>query len=192
MTATSRTITERILETLRTSRRTSDDDELARRLGVTQRQTVNQICRRLASDGRLQRHIGDTGKLVNVLRKPQPATQAVGAPAPTDLASSPIEGAPGSSAEQQEAEVLIVAYASKILGVDLRPQRIMVSSGARVAVDGADDDCSVLVEAWGSPGAIEGRAEAQGAGGRLQTQLDSFHVADATQARAVLFRRCCR
>jgi DNA-binding Lrp family transcriptional regulator len=84
VTATSGTIAERILETLRTSARPWDDDELAQRLGVTQRQTINQICRRLAADGQLQRYIGDVSKLVNALTAPQAHAHVVGAPAPTE------------------------------------------------------------------------------------------------------------
>ncbi|MDG4901410.1 MULTISPECIES: hypothetical protein [unclassified Mesorhizobium] len=43
-----------------------DDDEIARTLGIEPRQTVNQICRRLAARGSLRRERGAGGKIVNV------------------------------------------------------------------------------------------------------------------------------
>jgi predicted transcriptional regulator len=41
-----------------------DDDEIANRLGIEPRQTVNQICRRLSSRGVLVRTRGHKGKIV--------------------------------------------------------------------------------------------------------------------------------
>ncbi|MBE8519458.1 hypothetical protein ILP97_18435 [Amycolatopsis sp. H6(2020)] len=151
MTATSGTIAERILETLRTSARPWDDDELAQRLGVAQRQTINQTCRRLASDGRIHRYIGQSGKLVNALGESPSDDRVVGVPAETELAH-PIKISPGSSAEQRAAEALMIAYVANELGTALGPQRIMTSTGARVEVDGVDDARTVLVEAWAHQG----------------------------------------
>ncbi|MEU0792435.1 hypothetical protein ABZ342_20390 [Amycolatopsis sp. NPDC005961] len=153
MTATSGTIAERILETLRTSRRPWDDDELAQRLGVAQRQTVNQICRRLAADGYLQRYVGGTGKLVNALIARQADAQVVDEPASTKLVvDEPIEVPPGSSAEQRTAEALMIAHLANRLGVELQPRRIVTPTGARVEVDGVDAAQTVLVEAWAHQG----------------------------------------
>lgn len=45
-----------------------DDDEIAASLKLSQRQTVNLICRKLAAEGLLDRTIGHQGKLVNRLR----------------------------------------------------------------------------------------------------------------------------
>lgn len=59
------TIAERILEAIRYA--PLDDDTLARRLGVSQRQSINQTARRLESQGKLRRVIGADGKIVNVL-----------------------------------------------------------------------------------------------------------------------------
>lgn len=42
-----------------------DDDEIARALSIDPRQTVNQICRRLAASGLLRRGRGSSGKIVN-------------------------------------------------------------------------------------------------------------------------------
>lgn len=153
MTATSGTIAERILETLRTSRRPWDDDELAQRLGVAQRQTVNQICRRLAADGHLQRYVGETGKLVNALIAPQTDAQVADESSSTTLVvEEPIEVPPGSSAEQRAAEALMIAYVTAKIGIELQPQRIVTPAGVRVEVDGADAAQTVLVEAWAHQG----------------------------------------
>jgi hypothetical protein len=63
------TVAVRVLEELRRSQFALDDDELARRLGVSPRQTINQVCRRLQRVGRLHRYVGSSGKIVNDLRQ---------------------------------------------------------------------------------------------------------------------------
>lgn len=65
---------ERIIEALRISRLPLDDDQLARRLGASQRQTINQTCRRLETDGVLRRDQGADGKIVNSLVISAPET----------------------------------------------------------------------------------------------------------------------
>jgi len=64
------TIAERILAAIRYS--PLDDDVLAKRLGVPQRQAVNQAARRLESQGKLKRVVGPDGKIVNALVDRQP------------------------------------------------------------------------------------------------------------------------
>jgi hypothetical protein len=44
-----------------------NDDEIARELSIEPRQTVNQVCRRLAARGVLERTTGSVGKIVNAL-----------------------------------------------------------------------------------------------------------------------------
>ncbi|MDI5977353.1 hypothetical protein [Amycolatopsis magusensis] len=143
------TISERIIATLRVSGHAWDDDQLAQRLGVAQRQTVNQICRRLASDGRIHRYVGEGGKLVNSLVEGPRIVPAAEAPAHP---ASPLAFAAGHSSEQRAAERLIIAFASSTLGVELHPRRISTPTGARVEVDGADEELTVLVEAWAHQG----------------------------------------
>src|SRR5690606_9365036 len=53
-----------------------DDDEIARALSITPRQTVNQICRRLEHDNVLARERGSRGKVVNRLTGAAPAAAA--------------------------------------------------------------------------------------------------------------------
>lgn len=55
---------ERILQLL-AGRPGLDDDEIARALAIEPRQTVNQVCRRLAARGELARERGSGGKIVN-------------------------------------------------------------------------------------------------------------------------------
>jgi hypothetical protein len=45
-----------------------DDDEIAAALKISPRQQVNQICRRLASEGKIGRARGSRGKIVNTRR----------------------------------------------------------------------------------------------------------------------------
>ena len=59
------TNTDRVLATLTRSLGGLDDDELARHAGISPRQQVNQICRALASSGRIKREIGPRGKIIN-------------------------------------------------------------------------------------------------------------------------------
>jgi hypothetical protein len=59
------TIAERILEAIRF--RALDDDQLAKRLGVSQRQSINQTARALEAQGVLRRYVGPDGKIVNAL-----------------------------------------------------------------------------------------------------------------------------
>jgi hypothetical protein len=60
---------ELVLNALRLSDEPLDDDELARRTGISPRQAVNQVCRVLAREGALTRVTGSGGKLVNVLNE---------------------------------------------------------------------------------------------------------------------------
>ncbi len=59
------TLAERILEAIRYA--PLDDDVLAKRLGVAQRQSINQTARRMESQGLIRRVPGPDGKLVNAL-----------------------------------------------------------------------------------------------------------------------------
>lgn len=59
------------------------------------------------------------------------------------------------STEQRTAEVAIVAAVSGIVGVPLTPARITIAD-ARVEIDGASEDRSVLVEAYARIGAVRG------------------------------------
>lgn len=68
------TVADRILTELRWG--PLDDDVLTKRLGLNQRQHVNQTARRLAAQGRIVRYTGPEGKLVNALPGASPAIQA--------------------------------------------------------------------------------------------------------------------
>jgi hypothetical protein len=69
------TIAERLLEAIRF--KALDDDQLAKRLGVTQRQSINQTARRLEAQGLLRRYAGPDGKIVNALPDARPPGPAV-------------------------------------------------------------------------------------------------------------------
>ena len=62
-----------------------DDDQLARRLGVSRRQSINQTARRLEAQGKLRRYSGPDGKIVNAL-----VTETTIPPPPTPPAPRPI------------------------------------------------------------------------------------------------------
>ncbi len=58
----------------------------------------------------------------------------------------------GDSAEQRDAETLILAALSAEIGVQLAQRRFVDARGAHVDVDGVAEDGSVLVEAWAHQG----------------------------------------
>lgn len=143
------TVRERILEEMRLSGHPLDDDELARRLDVGPRQTINQACRRLEKDGLLRRYVGPNGKIVNDLNRHEGATpQAAASVVAVEAAVS----APGDSREQRHAEKLMLELLGEEIGVRLKPRRFVFAGGTRVEVDGAEDDGTVLVEAWAHQG----------------------------------------
>jgi hypothetical protein len=151
---------ERIVAELRIASRPLDDDELARRAGISPRQTVNGICRDLEKAGVLRRRSGPDGKLVNELVR-DPETREEGHPhdpgqAPVSgpgtgeavVRRAPDEPPPGHSIEQQAAERTMLDLLGQQLGTRLDPARITVPGGAQVEIDGADDARTVLVECW--------------------------------------------
>ena len=151
------TVAVRVLDELRRCRVALDDDELAHRLGVSPRQTINQVCRRLARAGRLHRYVGSAGKIVNDLRRGDdlvPST-ATGADRARDVVGPLGDGglpAAGDSREQRHAERIMLDLLSERLNVVLEPRQIPLEDRIRVEVDGADDELTVLVEAWAHQG----------------------------------------
>lgn len=142
---------DRILNELRVSSRPLDDDELSRRLGISPRQRVNQICRELAMAGLLARRTGPEGKLVNVLIAEVAVTDSEGgASVPTAVTADEIPL--GSSREQREAERVMLDLLGAELGVELNPAVLIGDGGTRVAVDGADPGRTVLTECWAHHG----------------------------------------
>jgi hypothetical protein len=152
----------RVLDELRRCDVALDDDELARRLDITPRQTINQVCRRLERAGRLHRYVGSAGKIVNDLRgevhpespaaETTPNTQippGVRARVVIDVAD---ELPAGDSREQRHAEQVMLARLTDRFGVTLGPRRIVLDDGVRVEIDGADEQLSILVEAWAHQG----------------------------------------
>ena len=81
-----------------------DDDQISERLGITPRQQVNQICRRLESRGELERVPGHGGKIVNYLAGTRPADSpgATGSRKPA-TAGIPSRRKPGLEARQSPA-----------------------------------------------------------------------------------------
>lgn len=144
---------DRILELLGES--SYDDDELAERLGIRPRQKVNQVCRGLASEGLVLRELGPRGKLVNVLASGIVEGKRVDqseALEPSELSLSNEKGLAGSSQEQRNAERVMLEVLASEIGVPLGPRRYLHPSGARVELDGASQDLSVLVECWAHQG----------------------------------------
>lgn len=115
------TLAERILEAIRFA--PLDDDVLAKRLGVPQRQAVNQVARRLAADGRLRRYVGPDGKLVNGL----PETQAPAArttlravPAQTRVTEDEVKEAVRAHLAEQGFEVAVAWGRTRGIDIDAR------------------------------------------------------------------------
>lgn len=90
------TLGDRILDAIRYG--PLDDDVLAKRLGVAQRQSVNQTARRLEAQGLLRRIPGPDGKIVNALpaqaapRSAQPVGESTRAGAQLDAGPATAAG----------------------------------------------------------------------------------------------------
>jgi hypothetical protein len=78
-----------------------DDDVLAFRLHVSQRQTINQAARRLEARGRLRRYVGREGKIVNAL------VDAVSAAPEPVRRLRPVVGAPGEPITENEVKTAV-------------------------------------------------------------------------------------
>ncbi|MER6590370.1 hypothetical protein ABT214_00575 [Micromonospora purpureochromogenes] len=140
------TLAERVVQELLRARTPLDDDELARRLDVQPRQTINQVCRRLEQSRRLRRYVGPAGKIVNEL----PGEGGTSAPiVRQETAPAP---AAGDSSVQRHAESVMLGLLGVRLGCALSPRRFVLEDGSRVEVDGADENLTVLVEAWAHQG----------------------------------------
>lgn len=124
----------RILRALHHATSALDDDELARRTGISPRQTVNQICRRLEAEGVLVRHSGPDGKIVNELTQPSvddSREMSVPAGVSAEVGESDSTAA-GSSAEQRAAERYLLDALGSRLGVSLVPRTVTRGDGVRV------------------------------------------------------------
>jgi hypothetical protein len=140
-----------VLEALSSSLHPLDDDELARRAGVSPRQAVNQVMRKLEREGVVRRVPGPDGKMVNDLLIRGGAARATTSRAELLATVSPPALA-GDATEQRLAERHMLNALGERLGVHLEPRRLHHASGARVEIDGADDSLSVLVECWAHQG----------------------------------------
>ena len=72
------------------------------------------------------------------------------------LAATDMPTSDSASHEQQSAESLILEQVARIVGAELRPRRLYLTSGAYVEVDGVAEDESVLVEVFAHQGALRG------------------------------------
>jgi hypothetical protein len=155
---------DRVKEAIRISSRPLDDDQLAARMGISPRQTVNQVCRALERAGMVRRRPGPDGKIVNEWLGnqdwdpesiPSPADAAVpgavtGAPAGGTRSAKAVPA--GDSEEQRGAERVMLDLLGAQPGLELNPATITVPSGERDEVDGADASRTALVECWAHQG----------------------------------------
>jgi hypothetical protein len=132
------TVAHRVLEELRRCESALDDDELAFRLGISPRQTINRVCNGLERVGRLHRYLGPSGKIVNDLRPPNgpmSLPNEVLAAAPPLVSADEVESSPGDSREQRNAERAMLDLLGTKLGVALSPRRFSLTDGVRIEVD---------------------------------------------------------
>ena len=161
-----------LLEALRLSSRPLDDDQLSDRTAIRPRQQVNQICRALERAGLTRRYLGPDGKIVNELIRGSSTDSGAAdlvlsadTPSPSQRGEAAVviretdhSRPAGSSREQRDAERVMLDLLGRQLNVALEPATIAIASGARVEVDGADANRTVLIECWahqGSPKAAQ-------------------------------------
>jgi hypothetical protein len=80
------------------------------------------------------------------------ADVASGPPVQFDASLGPPVRPAGDSDEQRQAEPLILAEVASLIGVVLRPNRLVVADGITVNVDGFSQDPPTLVEVWAHQG----------------------------------------
>jgi biotin operon repressor len=116
------TIADRILAAIRP--RPLDDDVLAKKLGVSQRQSINQVARRLESEGRLHRYVGPEGKIVNAILDGDTVPSA---PKPTRLAApnvaeDDVKRAVSDHLQDQGFDVVVAWGRERGIDIDARHQ----------------------------------------------------------------------
>ena len=95
-----------------------DDDEISRRTGISPRQQVNQICRRLERQRVLRRFSGPSGKIVNRLRERRARTVVSPTPAvPTPGVEEPIR--PTAVKEEEHHRGNRSSLPSELVGANL-------------------------------------------------------------------------
>jgi len=145
---------EQILDVIGLAGRPLDDDEIARRTGISPRQAVNQMCRRLEAEGVFKRSSGPDGKIANLPQRTE-AMRVTEAAVVSDVPATMDDAVPippGSSSEQRLAERQMLDALGDRLGVRLDPRTVRRDDGVRVEIDGADADLTVLVECWAHQG----------------------------------------
>jgi hypothetical protein len=191
---------QRIIELLGTSPGL-DDDEIARKLAISPRQIVNQICRRLLQRNVITREPGPRGKVVNRLTGAGPAPTLPTMPRETAGVRSRQYGATDSFLSRDLARTLIVIPCSKSKQtttlIDERGRRIADSlpeplaleleqARARVRSAAAIDE-TTLIPAWERySGSLyeHGRAaisDLLGAGAHIAIVSGGYGVALATE-----------
>jgi hypothetical protein len=139
------TIAERILEAIRYA--PLDDDQLAKRLGISQRQSINQTARRLEAQGKLRRVFGPDGKIVNKLTKhganpgpPVEETRPVTRPGPDRITEDEVKMAVRDHLASQSFEVQVAWDRTRGIDIDARHpggRRYVVEAKAETGTSGA-------------------------------------------------------
>jgi hypothetical protein len=139
------TLAERILDAIRYA--PLDDDVLARRLGVSQRQSVNQAARRLEAQGKLRRLMGPDGKIVNALpdsaASPGPAVVEVRAPSaarPDRITEDEVKAAVRDHLGSKGYEVTVAWDRTRGIDIDARHpdgSRYVIEAKAETGTSGA-------------------------------------------------------
>lgn len=109
-----------------------DDDQIAAALSIEPRQSVNQVCRRLAANGVLTRERGPTGKIINALCKEAAVPASARAP-DTRKHESVISSSPGS-AEASGLSLVPADPARTLLIVPCSKGKAKTQSAGRAAI----------------------------------------------------------
>lgn len=148
------TVARRVLEELQRSSRPLDDDELARRLGVSRRQTVNQVCRRLDQAGQLRRYVGPGGKIVNDLDRAD-VPLAGHKPTPMVTSAQDLQLRAAASGTQQGCGAALpghVISAAVLSAADFRPLALQVRSLEVDLPSGRGCEWTIIGDIPDSPG----------------------------------------
>lgn len=162
------TLAERILDALGSG--PLDDDVLAHRLAVAQRQTVNQTARRMEGRGQLRRYQGPDGKIVNALVSPEtPPVPSPAAPLSGDgprISEDEVKRAVADHLSGHGFEVVVAWGRTRGIDLDARHpdgRRYVVEAKAEVALQPQQVNYFVgalgeLVQRMDDAGAVYGLA----------------------------------
>jgi hypothetical protein len=166
-----------------------DDDKIAKGLGISPRQTVNQVCRTLAAQGVIDRRLGPDGKLVNFLNSKTRASLKSSIEENLSSHSSPIDPSDATAEWFWEGNV------TDMLETYFREKgwKIISKADTRIRARGVDlhverEQRQFLIEAKGYPAAFYRDPRRAAERKRTNPALQAVHWYSGALLKAICLR----